>query len=29
MAVRDGGEQEMNKYYYGGQSLFSSAHNGL
>jgi hypothetical protein len=21
MAVRNGGEQEVNKYYYGGQSL--------
>jgi hypothetical protein len=29
MAVRNGGEQEVNKYYYRGQSLLSSAHNGL
>lgn len=28
MAVRNYGEQEeVNKYYYRGQSLFSSAHN--
>jgi hypothetical protein len=29
MAVRNSDEQEVNKYYYGGQSLFSPAHNGL
>jgi hypothetical protein len=27
MAVRNGGEQDVNKYYYGSQSLFSSAPN--